>query len=68
MILRGGKQFEEPKGVRQNEHSHCEKDEEIEKQLQTSSNEDKGDDTYNKNPDDPKKTSSKPYVPPLPFP
>ena len=42
----------------------------VEKEVSTSSNDIKGDDAYNSNkvPNDPKKISSKPYVPPLPFP
>jgi len=44
MILRGGKQLEEPKGVCQNKHSHYGKGEVIEKQVPTLSNEDKVDD------------------------
>ena len=68
MILRGGKQLEGPKGIRQNKHSHYGKDEVIKKEVPTSSNEDIGDDTSNKIPDDSKKISPKPYVPPSPFP
>jgi len=68
MILSGDKQLEELKRFCQNEHSHYGKDEVIEKQVPTSCNKDKGDDVSNKNLNDLKKTSLKPYVPPLPFP
>ena len=68
MILRGGKQLEGPKEVHWNEHSHYGKDEVIEKEVPMSFNKDIGDDTSNKIPNDPKKISPKPYVPPLPFP
>jgi len=70
MNLRGVKQLEEPKGVVQNEHLHDGIDEVVEKEVSTSSNHVMGDDAYNSNkiPNDSKKISPRPYVPPLPFP
>jgi len=68
MILKEDKQLEGPKRVDQNEHSRYGKDEVVEKEVPTSSNEVIGDDTSNKIPDGPKKISPKPYAPPLRFP
>ena len=68
MDLRGDKQLEGPMGVCQNEHPHYGKDEVVEKEVPTSCNEVIGDDTSHNIPNDPKKISLKPYVPPLSFP
>ena len=70
MILRWGKQLERPRGIVQNEHSYNRNDEVVEKEVSTSSNDVIGNDARNANkiPNDPKKISPRPYVPPLPFP
>ena len=60
MILRGHKQLEGRKGFHQNEHLHYGKNEVIEKEVPTSSNEDVGDGTCNKILDDPRKSPQNP--------
>ena len=71
MILRGGKQLEGPKGVRNDVNTHKVNDDVVVEKQESSPSNDVNDDVVkddNEVPKDPKQTSLKSFAPPLLFP